>query len=56
MPLHSGKSNKVVSENIRELHTGKTYEHTKEKFGAKRANAQSIAIALQKAGKSNRKK
>ncbi len=56
MPLHKGKSDKVISENIKELHTGKTFEHTKEKFGVDRANRQAIAIALNQAGKSKKKK
>jgi hypothetical protein len=49
MPLKSGSSNKVISSNIRELHTGKTYAHTKEKFGKKRADKQAVAIALEEA-------
>jgi len=44
MPLKSGKSNKDVSANIRTL--------KKEGYPQK----QSIAIALQKAGKSNKSK
>lgn len=52
MPLKRGRSNKVVSENIRELHTGKTYERTKEKFGKKTADKQAVAIALNKKRKS----
>ena len=49
MPLASGKSRKTISANIRELHSGPTYAHTAKKFGAKRAQAQSVAIALSKA-------
>lgn len=52
MPLKSGSSQSVVSENIRELHTGKTYAHTAGKFGNDRANKQAIAIALSEARKS----
>lgn len=55
MPLKKGKSQKVVSTNIRELHGGKTYAHTASKFGKKRADRQAVAIALKKAGKSRRK-
>jgi len=44
MPLKSGKSNKVVSSNIKtEINAGKPKD-------------QAIAIALSKAGKSNRSK
>ena len=50
MPLKKGKSQKVISENIREL------EHSQTKAGKKRTHKQNIAIALQKAGKSRRKR
>lgn len=51
MPLNPSSS---VSDNIRELHSGETYEHTKDKFGKKRANSQAIAIALSVARKAKR--
>lgn len=54
MPLAKGKSQKVVSKNIRELHTGKQYAATKKKHGAETANKQAVAIALSKAGKSKK--
>lgn len=54
MPLAKGKSQKVVSKNIRELHTGKQYAATKKKHGADVANRQAIAISLQKAGKTKK--
>ena len=55
MPLKRGSSQKTISGNIRELHSGKTYEKTRKKFGARRAHKQSIAIAMSEAGKSRRK-
>lgn len=50
MPLKRGNS---VSANIRELHRGRTYQRTRRKFGAKRANKQAVAIAMHQAGRSN---
>lgn len=54
MPLKPGKSQAVVSQNIEEFHRGKTYQRTKAKFGKDKANKQAVAVALSKAGKSNR--
>lgn len=51
MPLKSGSSQKVIGENIRELHHGKTFAKTESKFGKKRADKQAIAIAFSQAGK-----
>lgn len=48
MPLKSGKSKKVVSENISEFHTGKTYAKTKAKFGKGKADKQAVAVAMSK--------
>lgn len=45
MPLQKGSSQSTISNNIRELHTGKTYTHTASKFGKKDADRQAIAIA-----------
>jgi hypothetical protein len=51
MPLKKGSSQSTISSNISELHKGKTYAHTAEKFGKARANAQAVAIALSNARK-----
>jgi hypothetical protein len=56
MPLKKGSSKKIVSKNISEFHTGKTYAHTKAKFGKEKANAQAVAAALSEARKSKGKK
>jgi hypothetical protein len=45
MPLKKGKSQKVLQENIREFHTGKTYARTARKFGKATANKQAVAAA-----------
>ena len=52
MPLKSGKSKKVVSENIKEFSKGETFSKTKEKFGSDKARRQAIAVALSNARKS----
>jgi hypothetical protein len=54
MPLKKGKSRKVISSNIKEFHTGKTYAHTKAKFGKAVANRQAVAAALSTARRSGR--
>lgn len=55
MPLPAGQE---VGKSIRELKTGKTYRHTRKKFGKKRAQKQAIAIALKtkRAGKKHTRK
>jgi len=56
MPLKKGSSKETISENIKEFHSGKTYEHTKEKFGKTTADKQAIAASLHEAGKTKKKK
>lgn len=55
MPLKPGSSQKTVSSNIRELHEGRTFEHTLMKFGKKKADEQAVAIALNNARKTGRR-
>jgi len=52
MPLKKGHSKKTISKNIKELHKGKTFKHTEDKFGKSKANSQAVAIALSEARKS----
>lgn len=54
MPLKSGSSRKTISKNIAEFSGGKTFAHTSAKFGKAKARKQAIAVALKKAGKSNK--
>lgn len=54
MPLKRGSSRSVISDNIRELHTGSTYAHTLNKFGKRKADKQAVAIALDTARKVKR--
>lgn len=48
MPLKAGKSKATVAANIREFHGGATFQKTKKKFGAAKANKQAIAVAMAK--------
>lgn len=48
MPLKKGKSKEVVSQNISEFHTGRTYAATRKKFGKAKADKQAVAVALAK--------
>lgn len=56
MPLKAGSSQKVISQNIREFHTGDTYAKTKAKFGKAKADKQAIAVAMSTARKYGKKK
>jgi hypothetical protein len=56
MPLKSGSSPDTVSQNISEFHHGDTYAHTEAKFGKARADKQAVAVALETARKSRRKR
>jgi hypothetical protein len=56
MPLKKGKGKKVLAENIREFHHGKTYAKTKAKFGAATANKQAVAAAYSQQRRSKKKK
>ncbi len=51
MPLHSGSSKKVMSENFDEFRHGPTFKRTKEKFGKERAAKQMRAVVLSNARK-----
>jgi hypothetical protein len=46
----------VASKAISEFSHGKSFAHTKRKFGAARAKAQAIAVGLRVAGLSRRRK
>ena len=56
MPLKKGKSKKTISKNISEFHKGKTFAKTAKKFGKAKANKQAIAVALETARRSKKKK
>ena len=55
MPLKKGKSQKTISSNIRELHSGQTYSKTSAKFGKKKADKQAVAIAMSTARKTGKR-
>lgn len=49
MPLKPGSSSSTIGTNIKEFHTGKTYAHTKAKFGKEDADKQAAAVAMSEA-------
>jgi hypothetical protein len=46
MPLKHSAKKAVVSQNIKEFHTGKTFAATKAKFGKVKADKQAVPVAL----------
>jgi hypothetical protein len=54
MPLKKGRSQKVIGENIKEFHTGKTYAKTRSKFGKATADRQAVAVAMTTAKRSKK--
>lgn len=52
LPLTPGAS---VGTNIKEFRGGKTFAHTLHKFGAKRAQAQAVAVAMKESKPPRRK-
>lgn len=49
MPLQKGNSPKTIATNIREFHTGPSYQYTASKFGKKDADRQAVAVAMSEA-------
>lgn len=56
MPLEKSSGKAATRRNFEELGRGKTYRHTKRKFGKKRADRQRVAIVLKNRRKSKRRK
>ena len=56
MPLQPGNSKAVKAQNFHDFHHGKTYAHTKRKFGKKRADKQAVAAVLTNARRHPRSK
>ena len=54
MPLKKGRSKKVLAENIREFHGGKTYARTARKHGKATADRQAVAAAYSQRRRSKR--
>jgi O6-methylguanine-DNA--protein-cysteine methyltransferase len=56
MPLKKGKSQKVMQENIREFHHGKTYARTARKYGKATADRQAVAAAYSQRRRSGKRR
>lgn len=56
MPMKPGKSKKVISENIREMHHGPSYKKVAKRHGAKVAHKMAIAAAFSNARKTGSKR
>lgn len=54
MPIKKGSSDKVVKQNIRELHKGPQFQRTAQAHGKATARKQAVAIALDQARKAKR--
>jgi hypothetical protein len=54
MPMEPGKDQKTISKNIREFHSGETYQKTKKKYGKKKADKQAVAASLENARRSKK--
>lgn len=52
MPMSKGSSKEKTRKNFEEFGAGKTYAHTKKRFGKKRADKQRIAAVLNNKRKS----
>ena len=56
MPLKKGKSKKIIKENISELSKGTHHKKMAEKYGEEKAQDIDVAIAIDKAKKSKKRK
>lgn len=55
MPLRKGTDKKTTRKNFEEFGRGKTYAHTKRKFGKKKADRQRVAVVLKNKRESGRR-
>ena len=56
MPLQMSDTQAATRDNFREFGKGKTYRHTRRKYGKKRANKQRIAVVLSNKRKASAKR